>query len=157
MDARIELLLRLLDQAYNRQAWHGTNLRGALRGLSCEQALWRPARGRHNIWEIMVHAAYWKFCVRRHLTGQRDERFPRKGSNWFPLPEPALAAHFKGDLTLLDREHGALRQAVADFPASRLGRTPAGRRYRFEQYIQGAASHDLYHAGQIQLIKRLMK
>ena len=80
MDARIELLLRLLDQAYNRQAWHGTNLRGALRGLSCEQALWRPARGRHNIWEIVLHAAYWKFCVRRHLTGQRDERFPRKGS-----------------------------------------------------------------------------
>ena len=157
MDSRIGLLLQLIDSAYDHRSWHGTNLRGSLRGLSVADVSWRPKSGRHNIREIVVHAAYWKFCVRRHLTGRRDERFPRRGSNWFPLPEPALASHLKSDLTLLEAEHGALRQAVALFPASRLERTPVGLRYRFEQYIQGVASHDLYHAGQIQLIKRLMK
>jgi len=157
MDARIELLLQVLDQAYGRRAWHGTNLRGSIRGLTVQEALWRPGAGRHNVWEIVLHAAYWKFCVRRHVSGRRDVKFPRQGSDWFELPEPADAAQFKADLALLAREHAALRQAVSDLPASRLKKTPPGLRWRYEQYVYGIASHDLYHAGQIQLLKRLMR
>jgi hypothetical protein len=51
------LLLALYDQAFDRRAWHGTPLAGALRGVRAKQALWRPRRGRHNIWEIVLHAA----------------------------------------------------------------------------------------------------
>jgi len=50
-------LLFLIDTAYNRVSWHGTNLRGSIRGVSPRQAEWRPGRGRHNIWELVVHAA----------------------------------------------------------------------------------------------------
>lgn len=157
MDRRITSLLDLLDQAYNKHAWHGTNLRGSLRGLKLEQVLWRPAQRRHNIWEIVIHAAYWKFCVRRHLTGQREEKFARKGSNWFKLPAGESAQLYKADLSLLDAEHKALREVLANFPASRLDRTPSGLKYTYERYVHGIASHDLYHAGQIQLLKRLMK
>ena len=157
MDRRIQSLLELLDQAYNKHAWHGTNLRGSIRGLSWEQASWRPGKKRHNIWEIVIHAAYWKFCIRRHLTGVREVPFGREGSNWFKLPKGDPAALFRADVKFLDTHHKALRQALEKFPASRLDRTPAGLNYRYEQYIHGAASHDLYHAGQIQLIKKLMK
>ena len=66
-DPRIDLLLEILDQAFDRKGWHGTTLRGALRGMTAEAALWRPAPGRHNIWELAVHAAYWKYVVRRRL------------------------------------------------------------------------------------------
>lgn len=157
MDRRIQSLLNLLDQAYNKHAWHGTNLRGSLRGLTWEQASWRPDRKRHNIWEIVVHAAYWKFCIRRHLTGSREEHFARTGSNWFKLPSGDEARLYKADMALLESEHKLLRKALADFPASRLDRTPTGLKYTYEQYAHGIASHDLYHAGQIQLLKRLMK
>ena len=62
----IDLLLTQMDQAYNRRSWHGTNLRGSIRGLEPEQAVWRPAPRRHNIQELVVHAAYWKYaCWRR--------------------------------------------------------------------------------------------
>jgi len=54
----IQLLLKSIDQAYDHRSWHGTNLRGSIRGLSLKQAAWRPAQGRHNIWELVVHAAY---------------------------------------------------------------------------------------------------
>jgi hypothetical protein len=57
----VELLVRLLDQAYDRKSWHGPNLRGSIRGLDPAVAAWRPAPGRHCIWEIVVHAAYWKY------------------------------------------------------------------------------------------------
>lgn len=157
MDGRIALLLQLLDQAYDRHAWHGTNLRGSIRGLHVDEALWRPKSGRHSIWEIILHTAYWKFCVRRYLTGPSKERFPRQGSNWPRLPDPADQAGLVADVTLLGRNHAALRQTLAEFPPSRLGKTPPRLKWRYEQYIYGIASHDLYHAGQIQLLKRLMR
>ncbi|HEX6209678.1 MAG TPA: hypothetical protein VF136_02805, partial [Methylomirabilota bacterium] len=67
----IELLLSQIDQAYDHRSWHGTNLRGSVRGVVAEVAAWRPGPGRHNIHEIVVHAAYWKYAVRRRLTGER--------------------------------------------------------------------------------------
>jgi hypothetical protein len=55
----IELLLRIIDEGYNNKAWHGPNLRGAIKRVELKQAAWRPAPQRHNIWEHVVHAAYW--------------------------------------------------------------------------------------------------
>ncbi|MFB3094787.1 MAG: DinB family protein [Candidatus Acidiferrales bacterium] len=84
---QIQLLLRELDQAYDKKAWHGTTLRGSLRGLTVKEALWRPARGRHNIWELVLHAAYWKYIVLRKLSGDSELKFPRPGSNFPRLPK----------------------------------------------------------------------
>lgn len=80
---RVGLLVSLVDEAFNRNAWHGPTLWGALRGVTSEQAAWRPAPDRHNIWEIAVHAAYWKHMVRRRITGDRRLRFPLRGKDWF--------------------------------------------------------------------------
>jgi hypothetical protein len=101
MSAEIELLLSILDEAYEKQAWHGPNLRGSLRGISAGQAAWRPGPGRHNIWEIAVHAAYWKYAVRRRLTGEKRGSFPFKGSNWFQRPESISEKAWQDDLRLL--------------------------------------------------------
>ena len=67
----IHLLLQLIDEAYEKRAWQGTNLRGSLRGLTAQEAAWRPAPERHNIWEIVLHAAYWKYIVHRRLLGEK--------------------------------------------------------------------------------------
>jgi hypothetical protein len=67
----IQLLLELIDQSYNKKSWHGTNLRGSIRGLTAREALWRPSSSRHNIWEIVVHCAYWKYAVRRRILGEK--------------------------------------------------------------------------------------
>ena len=63
------VLLSLLDEAFDRKAWHGTTLLGSIRGLDAAAAARRPAPGRHNIWEIVVHAAYWKYAVARRIVG----------------------------------------------------------------------------------------
>jgi len=144
----------LLDEAYNKPAWHGPNLRGSLRRLSAQQAVWRPAPGRKNIWEIAVHAAYWKYAVLRRLTGQKRGSFPLEGSNWFPRQEAHEAA-WKADFKLLDRIHTDLRAAVASLNPKLLETRPAASKYTYRRLIQGAALHDVYHAGQIQTLKRL--
>jgi uncharacterized damage-inducible protein DinB len=156
MPNAIAILLTQLDQAYDRRSWHGPNLRGSLRGLSLPQAAWRPAAARHNIWEVAVHAAYWKYAVRRRLTGEKRGSFPLVGSNFFPRPEAMTIAAWKGDLALLESTHQALRGVVATLGEKDLARTTPGGTVTVLDLVTGIAAHDLYHAGQIQLLKRLM-
>lgn len=153
---QIALLLALLDQSYDKKAWHGRNLRGAIRRLSAAEAAWRPHPQRYNIAEHVLHAAYWKYAIRRRLLGEKRGGFPLKGSNWFIVPESLSEETWRGYLTLLDEQHRALRQAVAEFPEARLYHPSPGSRWVAAEMIYGIASHDLYHVGQIQLLKRLL-
>ena len=155
-DPAIPLLLASLDEAFDHRSWHGTNLRGSLRGLTAKEVARRPAAGRHNIWEIVVHAAYWKYAVRRLITGAQRGSFPLQGTNWFFRNEADDSA-WRSDLELLAGEHRELRGAVARFPPDRLGERTAKKKYRYVDVIRGVAAHDLYHAGQIQLLKRLVR
>jgi hypothetical protein len=157
MAAAIPLLLAVYDQAFDHAAWHGTPLWGSIRGVPSAEALWRPRRGRHNIWEIVVHAAYWKYIVRRRLTREVELRFPRDGSNWFRSPARPDERAWKRDVALLKEQHRLLRHAIALFPAARLGARAWRSRWTNAATIYGIASHDLYHAGQIQLLKRLQR
>ncbi len=153
----IAALVALLDEAFERQSWHGPNLRGALRGLRAAQATWRPAPGRHSAWEITVHAAYWKYAAWRRLTGEKRGSFARTGSNWFPPAAQANEARWRQDLALLVTCHERLRAAVAKLSDEDLTRRSPGGRETIGRLVRGIAAHDLYHAGQIQLLKRLMK
>jgi hypothetical protein len=151
----LQQLLVILSQAYDRQSWHGTNLRGSIRGVSLKQAAWRPGLKRHNIWELVVHAAYWKYTGVRRMTGQARGSFSLKGSNWFRRPETLTEQAWRSDVTLLDDMHRSLIATVSHLPPSELHKTPAGSKVSNFALLSGLAAHDLYHAGQIQLLKRL--
>jgi len=156
----IDLLLGLLDEAFERKAWHGPNLRGALRGLTAAEAAWRPAGTRHNIWEIAVHCAYWKYAVRRRLSGEKRGSFALEGSNWFRRPVAglrgaALERAWRDDVALLVAEHRALRAVVSRLRPGDLERRSKGSRQTNLTLVRGVANHDVYHAGQVQLLKRL--
>ena len=154
-----DVLLRILAEAYDRRSWHGTNLRGSIRGLTPDAAAWRPAPGRHNIWELVVHAAYWKYAVRRRLLGEKRGSFPLDGSNWFARPQAgeSRAAQWRRDLRLLAEQHRALLEAVAGLPEAAWRRRAPRSAFDNQSLVTGAAAHDLYHAGQIQLLKRLRR
>ena len=149
--------VRLIDEAFDRKAWHGPNLRGAIRRVTSSQAGRRPGPGRHNIAEIVVHCAYWKYTVRRKLRGDKRGSFPLKGSNWFAMPEDMTDRQWRDCVRLLDEQHAALREAVGSASSAQLAiGGPAGSNvpaYR----VYGIAMHDVYHAGQIQTIKAGLK
>jgi hypothetical protein len=149
----IGLMLAALDEAFDRKSWHGTNLSGSLRSVTIDLAAWRPGKERHNIWEVVVHAAYWKYIVRRAITGEKRRSFLYKGSNWFRRDQ-ADVAQWRSDLELLTGEHRQLREAITGFDSRRLSDV-AGKKFTYDGLIRGVAAHDLYHAGQIQLLKRL--
>ena len=151
------LLVACVDEAYDKRAWHGTNLRGSLRGVTVAQAAFRARPDGHNIWELMVHAAYWKYDIRRRLNGEKSGSFELEGSNFWKRPVEETDAAWRDDLALLQREHQQLRAAVEAFPATRWTRKAPGKPFNFEGLVRGVAAHDLYHAGQIQLLKRLQE
>ena len=156
-DPRIPLLLEILDEAFGRRGWHGTTLRGALKGLTPRQALWRPGPRRHCIWELVLHTAYWKYAVRRRLGGGAYGAFPRSPSNWPKLPARPAAKAWRADVALLEAEHRALVKTVAALSARELDAPSARGTWRQREQIHGVAAHDLYHTGQIQLLKQLMR
>ncbi|MDP2886520.1 MAG: DinB family protein [Ignavibacteria bacterium] len=152
---QLDGLLFLIGQSYNKKAWHGTNLRGSIRGLSAHEAAWRPGTGRHNIWEIVVHCAYWKYIVRRRIFGEKKGSFPLKGSNWFQRSTDLSEQAWREDIKLLESCHVSLLEAVAQLSDRELTHIPKGSKVSNLAIIAGIASHDIYHAGQIQLLKRL--
>lgn len=139
------------------QAWHGgpTPI-GTLRGVSAAAARWRPRKGRHTIWELALHIAYWDYAVRRRLLAGEGGGFPRHPANWPAMPSRTGESEWAADRAVLAEEHALLAEAIRRFPATRLGRRAQGRkRWTYGDLIAGIAMHDAYHAGQIQLMKRL--
>ena len=155
--SEIALLVETLDQAYDKSAWHGPNLRGSIRGLRATQAIWRPGAKRRNIAEITVHCAYWKYAVRRRLTGEKRGSFPLKGSNWFKLPVKLSDVEWKSYGALIDEQHAALRQAITVLSAGKLHSKSAASKHTNAFLIEGIALHDVYHAGQVRTLKSLFK
>ena len=108
------IILALLDEGYRKKTWHGPNLRQSLKGVSAKQAAWRPGPGRHNIWEVILHAAYWKYAVRRRLDGDKRGGFVLKGSNFFARPEKGNASEsaWEADRQILENEHHAMLESI---------------------------------------------
>ena len=150
----VAVLVGMLDDAFQRDAWHGPNLRASVRRVPYGEAIWRPAPEQRNIWEITLHAAYWKYCVWRRLTAAKRNSFPRKGSNWFARPcQGDAPGAWREDVALLDEMHARLRAAVEGLRPADLPSAPPGSNVTTAAIVSGIALHDVYHAGQIQQIR----
>lgn len=155
-----DLFVENVQPRPGRGGWHGgpTPL-GALRGVDAEQAAWTPAPGRKSIWALTLHVTYWKYAVRRRLEGAPAEggaRFPRSPANWPRVPATPDALAWKDDVALLKAEHERLVEVVRIVPIDRYGEAlPGGKRWTVGELVLGIAQHDAYHAGQIQMLKRL--
>ena len=146
------LELRMLQEGYGEGAWHGPDLKAALADVSSNVAFWRPAPGRHNIAEIALHHAYYAHSVRAKLAGAGVEPFVLDGDDWFALPDPSTFSWSK-ILEVVQLQQDRLADCVRDIHAGRT-KSSLSDSERFDLLL-GITCHAVYHAGQIQLIKRL--
>ena len=145
------ILSRLLDEGYGPGAWHGADLRAAVADVSDTTAFWRPGSGRHNIAEVALHHAFCAHSVIGQLTGKDPGRFVVDGSDWFELSGGSLT--WEAVRSTLDATQQRLAGVVSDIGSGALA-SPLDGREQFD-LVLGIASHAVYHAGQIQLIKAL--
>ena len=143
-----------LHRAYAGHAWHGPALRQLLRGVSARQAAARPLRNAHTIWELVLHITAWTKAVRRRMQGKALQLSPLE--NFPPMPA-ATPANWKSTLAALQAAQAELRRAVSALPDSRLKRTVPGKPYSLYVMLHGLVQHDLYHAGQIALLKKMRR
>jgi hypothetical protein len=143
---------RVLQEGYGPGAWHGPDLKAALADVNPAVAFWRPAEGRHNIAEIALHHAYYVRAVRAQLSGRAAEPFVLTGEDWFSLNDGTALAWPKVQATV-DSEQNRLAGLVKDIEAGTVA-SPIADAERFN-LVLGITCHAIYHAGQVQLIKRL--
>ena len=148
---------RIADQlrrAYEGEAWHGPSVREVLAGVTAEKAARRPIPQAHSIWEIVVHVAQWEGFVRRRLMGELVTDLPPE-LDWPPVNDPSEAA-WQSALGNLERGNQELRTAIGALSDERLREIVQGQRYSFYGLLHGVVQHDLYHAGQIALLKKAL-
>ncbi len=156
MDQRLNDFLNQFNPPIGYRPWYGgASLFGTLRGVNAQQGAWRAEGHDHSIWQLVLHCAYSRYNVRRSFAGiQERGGFPRKGGYWAELPEVVNDQTWKEDVALLKKEHLLLVEAVKAFDPARLDEqaTPASR---YIDLLWGIVMHDLYHVGEMQVIKRL--
>ena len=141
-----------LERAYRAQAWSGPAVLEVLNGVKAKTAAARPIAEAHSIWEITLHIGVWKDVVTRRLNGDPAQNIP-DDEDWPPVPDTSEAA-WKRALEDLEAKHQALRKALAGVRDDQLDEPPApGASSRYIQ-LHGAIQHDLYHAGQIAVLKK---
>lgn len=143
-----------LRKAMGGEAWHGASVLEVLEGVSAEQAAAHPIPGAHSIWELVLHLCGTYGLVLRRLTGDGGQLTPAE--DWPTVPEPG-AENWAHAIRELRQLNDALRQAVLNFPVERLDDplVPEPVYTAYTQFI-GITQHDLYHAGQIAILRKAL-
>jgi uncharacterized damage-inducible protein DinB len=148
---------RLADQirrAFEGDAWHGDSIKELLAGVTAAVAAARPIKDAHTIWELVLHIAAWDGAVSRRIGGAAVKLTDKQ--NFPPVKDTSPAAWSRA-LSHLEQTHNQLIEAVAAFPDSRLNDQVPGKTedyYDFYYMFSGIVQHELYHAGQIALLKK---
>ena len=151
----VERILDQLKRAYEGNAWHGPSVREALAGVTAEQAHARPLAHAHSISELVRHIAVWEDAGRRRLQGDRAQIEISSPEDWPPAQDTSEAA-WEQAKAALDRGHQALVEAIERLPESRLDEPILEGMSTVYVTLHGVIQHDLYHAGQISMLKKAL-
>lgn len=147
--------VRIADQlrrAFYGDAWHGPALLELLEDVDAGTAAAKPLRGVHSIWELVLHIAAWDGAGLKRLGGKKAQL---KGEQNFPrVPAPTEAA-WRAAVAEAKHTHDVLVKTVAGLTDERLHDRVPGKRYDFYHLLHGIAQHELYHAGQIAILKKV--
>jgi uncharacterized damage-inducible protein DinB len=141
-----------LGRALEGHAWHGPAVRELLADVTAAKAAARPLSDAHNIWEIVLHIATWEDVVRRRLQGEAVADLPPE-QDWPPIPDISEAA-WRKVIDDLERVHRSLREAIERSGEMQLAEMVPGKEHSVYHMLHGVIQHDLYHAGQIAVLKK---
>jgi uncharacterized damage-inducible protein DinB len=143
-----------LKRAFEGDAWHGPAVLELLEGVNARAAASKPLAGAHSIWELVLHIAAWDGAIRRRMEGQALQLPPEQD---FPPVKDTSDSAWREALHNLRIRHAELIEGVLSMPDHRLTSQVPGKNYDFYHMLHGAVQHELYHAGQIALLKKVAK
>jgi uncharacterized damage-inducible protein DinB len=149
--SEIERIEEQLKLAFEGGAWHGPGVMETLEGVTAHQAAAHPLPGVHSIWELVVHIAAWEDACRRRLAGDRAEL--STDEDWPPVTDTTESAWASTKSALIEGHH-KLRESIAFLTEARLDEPILQNMRSVYVNIHGVIQHDLYHAGQIAILKK---
>jgi uncharacterized damage-inducible protein DinB len=151
--SEIARILDQMDRAIGGEAWHGPHLQQVLDGISAEQASMHPVKGAHSIWEIVNHLAAWNRIVHRRFAGTPVDVSP--DMDWPPVWDTS-DVEWRRSLENLRESREHFRAAVEKVRDEILHEAPSGTEWSRYATLHGVVQHDLYHAGQIAILKKAL-
>jgi uncharacterized damage-inducible protein DinB len=149
---------RLADQlrrAFDGDAWHGPALLELLSDVEAATAASHPLPDTHSIWELVLHIAAWDDAVNRRIVlGKVGKALQLNDAENFPPVKDKSAAAWKKTVVHAKKTHATLLKTVSALPDARLRERVPGKRYDIGFMLEGVAQHELYHAGQIAILKK---
>ncbi len=153
MHPELQRIVDQLKRAFEGGAWHGPGVLEILKGVTAAQAVARPFRNAHNIWELVLHITAWEGACRRRLEGDRAEL---SDSEDWPSVGDTSELTWEQAKTFLVEGHRRLRAAIAETVESRLDEPILPGMPSVYVTLHGVIQHDLYHAGQIAILKKAL-
>ena len=145
---------QLLQNSWDGNMWHGTNLKEILAGIDAEKAFRKPAAGSHNIYELVMHMHCWRNFVCEHLNGNVDFNVELNSVLDWPVNYVATEAGWINALALLEKSQSELMERFAKFEEDQLDRSMHGRKFSWYDFLHGMIHHDIYHSAQIAILKK---
>ncbi len=147
----IERITDQLQRAFTGKAWHGPALLEVLQDVTAQQALKRPIATAHSIWEIVLHLTAWHKAITKRIDDHVVELTAEE--DWPPVENSDENA-WNSTLELLNESYENLLKKISDLSDSDLNKTVPGKEYSIYFILHGTIQHDLYHAGQIAILKK---
>lgn len=151
---QIDFIVDQLQRSFAGEAWHGPSIQEILAGVTVQQALSKPVDDAHNIWELVMHVGVWMSAARRRLAGDPAKLTPEQ--DWPPIGEGSDNA-WQHTLSALRQEHDQLQAAIRNLPESSLENRVPGKKDSIMFLLHGVIQHNLYHAGQIAILKKALQ
>lgn len=159
-----EQIIHQLRRVHDGEPWHGPSRAAILADVTAAVAAWDPGAGAHGIWQQVLHMRNWTREVEERALGKpRDPASSPVGGDWPDVPDTSEAA-WREALASLQAAHEQLVAVVRSLPESRLRErmaagvdAPAGSGITVASMLKSLADHDVYHSGQVSLLKRLAR
>lgn len=150
--SEIQRISEQLKCSFYKGAWHGPSLLESLEGVSAKQALLHPLPNAHSIWELVLHATVWIKAVEKTISEMSYAQV-ENDANWPGISQKS-EADWEKTLDTLKRSHKKLEKLVSTLKDAALEKVPANTRSTIYRLLYGVIQHNIYHAGQISILKK---
>ena len=149
--SEVQRIVDQMDRAMNGEAWHGPHLEELLKDVSAQQAAAHPVAGAHSIWELVNHIGSWNAILAERASGRAVT--VTEVQDWPPVTDTS-AEGWKRSLEQMRASRARLRGAVEKLNDAQLDDIAPGKDHSIYVMLHGGVQHDLYHAGQIAVLKK---
>jgi len=146
------LLADQLRRVFEGDAWHGPALLELLADIDAPTAAMHSIKDVHSIWELVLHIAAWDDAVNRRIV--LGKALELQDEENFPPVKDKSSAEWKKAVDHVKKAHKQLLMTVEGLPDQRLTEQVPGKTYNIGFMLEGVAQHELYHAGQIAILKK---